>query len=492
MSFHGSDAGQATTEYVGTLLASAVVVALVLTAVAVPGARQRVVSSARTAVCEISSGENCGQQPADGDQGAGDQKTSDQKPSDQDDSDQKPGDQDDSDQEAGGSNEAEDPGDWDCNGFLGCAWNVTKQVGSGGYNIGKGAVDDVVGVYDLVTNPGQLVDAGKYIVAHPGEAAKELVWDQESEDMWNREDYGGAVGRTVWNVGSWFIPGVGVVRGASKAGKLGKIGKAADAVADLAKVGRLADDAGALARKAENAAARGDVKGAREAAGASRKKADEAAQDARSKGCPVAAGPRSRSEIGAVVLASGGRGSLGGSVLVRSSPWRAGEDCGVASDAATRADREADAAEQAADTAEKTASSPLVEGGGLAAHETRGGHAIERHVAKTDQELLDRVAAEPGISGASTFVTLEDAERFVSETMTENSDVVQKLATGRLLNRRGRVRQSVEIEKDFQVPVGRSVRSGSTEITEVKKVRVVLEVDSSELGYHIVTAYPVP
>ena len=45
----------------------------------------------------------------------------------------------------------------------------------------------------------------------------------------------------------------------------------------------------------------------------------------------------------------------------------------------------------------------LLRGGGLAAHEARGGHLLERHVGKTDEELLQRMQSDPRITGASTF-----------------------------------------------------------------------------------------
>ncbi|AEB24396.1 hypothetical protein KS08_06160 [Bacillus subtilis] len=36
-------------------------------------------------------------------------------------------------------------------------------------------------------------------------------------------------------------------------------------------------------------------------------------------------------------------------------------------------------------------STPLAPGGGLAAHEAKDGHLIDRHIGKTDEELLQRV-----------------------------------------------------------------------------------------------------
>ena len=48
-----------------------------------------------------------------------------------------------------------------------------QQVGSAVYNVGKGAVDDVVGIVDLIRNPGSIIDAAKYIWDNPGDALRQ-------------------------------------------------------------------------------------------------------------------------------------------------------------------------------------------------------------------------------------------------------------------------------------------------------------------------------
>lgn len=47
--------------------------------------------------------------------------------------------------------------------------------------------------------------------------------------------------------------------------------------------------------------------------------------------------------------------------------------------------------------------SRLVDGGGLKAHELAGGHLLDRHVEKSAQQLLDRLAADSRITGSSSF-----------------------------------------------------------------------------------------
>ena len=183
-----------------------------------------------------------------------------------------------------------------------------------------------------------------------------MVWDDESGGMWDRGDHGGAIGRTIWNVGSWFIPGVNIGKAAGKFGKLGKLGKLTRIVDDLADLGRLADDAAAAARRAKELAARGDLDGAARAAREAREKADEAAEKARRAGCPIAARLPGQ-DANSTVLAAGVPGETGGGPvlsvtvvpLVMDRLLAAAPDCDAAQAAARQADEAADEAEAVAD-----------------------------------------------------------------------------------------------------------------------------------------------
>lgn len=114
-------------------------------------------------------------------------------------------------------------------GVLDFGWGALKQHVSTQYNMGKAAVDDVIGLYDLVTDPGQAIEGLAYAVRHPGEALRAMVWDAESQQMYERGDFGGAVGRVLWNAGSWFLPGYNYGKAVSLPAKLAKAAKAARA-----------------------------------------------------------------------------------------------------------------------------------------------------------------------------------------------------------------------------------------------------------------------
>ncbi|WP_370325451.1 RNase A-like domain-containing protein [Euzebya sp.] len=126
-------------------------------------------------------------------------------------------------------------------------------------------------------------------------------------------------------------------------------------------------------------------------------------------------------------------------------------------------------------------------GGGLEGHEGPNpgqGHTIERHVGRTDQQLIDRANGPNAPTAASTFPDLDTANRAVGTVITENPDVVADiLASG----------QRQAIEAHLPTTTGRVVQRGSDVVEEVNGVRVVIQPDpSAPAGYTIITSYPVP
>lgn len=128
--------------------------------------------------------------------------------------------------------------------------------------------------------------------------------------------------------------------------------------------------------------------------------------------------------------------------------------------------------------------SRLVPGGGLAAHEAAGGHALARHVGMTDADLLARLSAQPGISGASSFSSRAVAESSVAGLLDANASGISSWLAGSggklVLNGTGGI-------------TGRYVAQGSTSISNVTGVRAVLVRDANmSIGYRIQTAFPTP
>ena len=128
--------------------------------------------------------------------------------------------------------------------------------------------------------------------------------------------------------------------------------------------------------------------------------------------------------------------------------------------------------------------SRLVPGGGLAAHEAAGGHTIARHVGKTDAQLAARLAAEPHISKASTFIDRATAESAIAQTIEANQAAITTWLGG----------SSNVLRITHSVPgAGRVLVRGAAAAIDVDNVRVVLVRDPSlPTGYRILTAFPQP
>lgn len=194
------------------------------------------------------------------------------------------------------------------------AWDGIK-------GIGFGIKDDAVGIYDLVRHPVDNFNAIKDLVVRTAtqEGAKfadrwqsgdhwgavrglvvdtyttefqllsQLVVDDGVKGDWRNGDKAQAVGRVIWNVGSFFIPGVGwalrIGKGlkiASVAAKAAKVAKVAAKAGKLEKALSAADKAEKAARKAEEIARKNPTAKNVEAARKARQAANEAHAAAKS------------------------------------------------------------------------------------------------------------------------------------------------------------------------------------------------------------------
>lgn len=124
-----------------------------------------------------------------------------------------------------------------------------------------------------------------------------------------------------------------------------------------------------------------------------------------------------------------------------------------------------------------------VPGGGLEAHERAGGHTIERHVGKSEEWLINRVNKDK-ISAASSFESLPEAERVLSEVIALNQDKIDAWVNGQGGNR-------LVLTESFDSKTGISVARGDNSAEDVFSAKIVLErSDKLDTGYRIVTGYP--
>ncbi|MHC5546189.1 T7SS effector LXG polymorphic toxin [Bacillus subtilis] len=126
-------------------------------------------------------------------------------------------------------------------------------------------------------------------------------------------------------------------------------------------------------------------------------------------------------------------------------------------------------------------STPLAPGGGLAAHEAKGGHLIYRHIGKTDEELLKRLQINKKIRASSSFTDRPTAERVANETLTKHKKEIEEWLNSDIGDPLPLPYRGTEV-------IGRGVRKGSNEVKDMTNARIVLK--KNEDGSFILTGYP--
>jgi len=129
--------------------------------------------------------------------------------------------------------------------------------------------------------------------------------------------------------------------------------------------------------------------------------------------------------------------------------------------------------------------SVIVPGGGLAAHETAGGHLIRKHVGRTPKQLATRLKNEPHVPTASTFPDRAAAELAVSKVIAGNEAKISNFVKGS--------DQKIVITQKFPQPVGPSLKRGAKTTVPGREVYLILKRDKKMPdGYRIQTGYPSP
>ena len=90
----------------------------------------------------------------------------------------------------------------------------------------------------------------------------------------------------------------------------------------------------------------------------------------------------------------------------------------------------------------------------LARDEARGGHTLEKHVGRSDQELRERLDRERNISAASTWTNRELAEETVAQALRAERDKIARW------EERGYRRPNLALHFDAGRVIGRSMRHG--------------------------------
>lgn len=122
----------------------------------------------------------------------------------------------------------------------------------------------------------------------------------------------------------------------------------------------------------------------------------------------------------------------------------------------------------------------------LGRDEARGGHTLARHVGLSDADLRARLAREPGIAAASSYVDRETAERTVGAVLDEAGPRIDRWArrTGRKAN------LALDFRGDGSRPIGHSLRRGERRSRACYDAVVVLKWDARRDDFFVLTSYP--
>jgi Bacterial CdiA-CT RNAse A domain len=115
--------------------------------------------------------------------------------------------------------------------------------------------------------------------------------------------------------------------------------------------------------------------------------------------------------------------------------------------------------------------------------EARGGHTLEKHVGRTDDELRERLERERNISGASTWANREVAEETVGEALRHEQNQIERWES------RGDRRTNLALHYDAGHVIGRSMRHGDTASSLCTDAVIVLKADGAN-GFYVLTTYP--
>jgi hypothetical protein len=116
-----------------------------------------------------------------------------------------------------------------------------------------------------------------------------------------------------------------------------------------------------------------------------------------------------------------------------------------------------------------------------------GGHTIREHVGKTEAELFSRFALKKTLQASSSFTDLQTAEAAISATVRANARAIKAWSRSAAVGSKPKA-----FYHDVGSVVGIGVQRGSTTVSQLTNVRVVLNMKSyNGMPYYILTAHPI-
>src|SRR3954466_6355170 len=120
----------------------------------------------------------------------------------------------------------------------------------------------------------------------------------------------------------------------------------------------------------------------------------------------------------------------------------------------------------------------------LSVDEAMGGHTLQRHVGKSDADLIERLRREPQISSASTYTDRATAESVIAAALHSSNQAFAKWRA-----RTGR-RPNFVLRYHADRVVGRSVARGRSNAVPCERVVIVLRWDDGRQRDYVLTSYP--
>ena len=116
--------------------------------------------------------------------------------------------------------------------------------------------------------------------------------------------------------------------------------------------------------------------------------------------------------------------------------------------------------------------------------EKHHGHTLQRHVGRSDEQLLERLQQETDISSASTYTDKNTAERIVGMALEKNKSKIDAW----IHQGSNRPNLAFDFFGDGKTPIGRSIRRGKSSSQPCYGAKVVLKADGD--SFHVLTSYP--
>jgi len=118
----------------------------------------------------------------------------------------------------------------------------------------------------------------------------------------------------------------------------------------------------------------------------------------------------------------------------------------------------------------------------LARDEERGGHTLRKHIARTDDQLRERLVHERDISAASTWTDRDTAEETVAQALRTERGKIENW------RQRGDRRPNLALHFDAGHTIGRSIRRGSDQAAPCTQAVIVLRAGGD--GFYVLITYP--